>query len=39
MVFKPQMEHDMGMGMSYKNGDDVKLPFLYNEESIRPERD
>ena len=37
MVFKPQMEHDMGM--SYKNGDDVKLPVLYNEESIRLERD
>ena len=37
MVFKPQIEHNTLM--SHKNGDDLEHSFLYDEESIRLERD
>ena len=37
MVFKPLLEHNMGM--SYKNDNVLELPFLYVEESIKLERD
>ena len=37
MVFKPPLEHNMGM--SHKNGDDLEFPFFYVKGSIRLERD
>ena len=37
MVFKLSLEQNMGM--SDKNSDDLELTFLYDEESIRVERD
>ena len=37
MVFKPPLEHNIGM--SHKNRDGLELPFFYVEESIRLERD
>ena len=37
MVFKPPLEHNMGM--SRKNVDGLELPFLHDEESIRLQRD
>ena len=30
MAFEPTLEHNMGM--SYKNGDGLELPFLCDEE-------
>ena len=37
MVFKPPLEHNMGM--SHKSGDGLELSLLYVEGSIRLERD
>ena len=37
MIFKPLLEHNMGM--SHKSGDGLELPLFYVEGSIRLERD
>ena len=37
MVFKPPLEHNMGM--SHRSSDDLELPLLYIEGFIRLERE